>query len=298
MKILNFGSLNIDNVYSVGHIVTPGETAASLKLEQFEGGKGLNQSVAISRAGCKVYHAGCIGSDGQSLKTLLEKSGVDLKYLKTVDEKTGHAIIQVEQSGENCILLFAGANHLVSTDFIDTVLNDFEKGDLLVLQNEISNLPYLVNKAYEKGMKIILNPSPYNEVIGQIDLNKLYCLILNEVESECISGVKQDGFNNWAADNYPNLVFMLTLGKKGCRYIKGSTVFEQGIFKVDTVDTTGAGDTFTGYFVAGLANGYDVPDILRVASAASALAVSKKGAAPSIPTADKVKDFLKIFQIK
>lgn len=293
MKILNFGSLNIDNVYTVGQIVTPGETIASLKLEQFEGGKGLNQSIAIARAGCEVYHAGCIGSDGDTLKNLLEQSGVNLKYLRTANEKTGHAIIQVEQSGENCILLFAGANHAVTKTFIDEVLKDFGDGDFLVLQNEISNLPYIVDEAYKKGIKIILNPSPYNEVIEQIDLNKVYCLILNEVEAEYISKAKESGFAAWAVKNHPNLIFMLTLGKKGCRYIKGTTLLEQDIFKVNTVDTTGAGDTFTGYFVAGLVAGEKVEDILKTASAASALAVSKKGAAPSIPTIAEVNQFLK-----
>lgn len=292
MKILNFGSLNIDNVYTVEHIVTPGETIASLKLEQFEGGKGLNQSVALAKAGVGVYHAGCIGSDGDSLKSLLKQSGVNVKHLKTVEQKTGHAVIQVEQSGENCILLFAGANHAVTKPFVDEVLKDFESGDFLVLQNEINNLPYIIDEAYKKGIKIILNPSPYNEVIEQIDLNKLHCLILNEVEAEYISGTDEGEFRAFARNNYPNLIFMLTLGKKGCRFIKGDLVLEQGIFKVDTVDTTGAGDTFTGYFVAGLAAGENIQTILKVASAASALAVGKKGAAPSIPTLNEVNEFL------
>ena len=292
MKILNFGSLNIDMVYSVENIVSPGETVSSLNMELFPGGKGLNQSIALARAGGEVYHAGLIGEDGKMLSDILAENGVNLKHLKTAPCKTGHAIIQVEESGENCILLFAGANHQVTTDFIDEVLADFSDGDILVLQNEISNLPYIVKKAANKGMKIVLNPSPFNDVINKIDLNDLYCIILNEIEAQDISGTDVSDFENWVNKNYPDLKVMLTLGKNGCRFIEGKASVYQPIFPVKAVDTTAAGDTFTGYFVVGLCNGKPINEILVKASAASALAVSKKGAAPSIPTRKEVEEFL------
>lgn len=294
MKILNFGSLNIDMVYDVEHIVSPGETIRSLEMTLFAGGKGLNQSIALARAGGNVFHAGIIGEDGEMLKNILAENNVDLKYLKKITEaKTGHAIIQVDKSGENCILLFSGANHQISTHFADEVLKDLSKGDILVLQNEISNLPYIVKTASKKGMKIILNPSPFNEVIKEIDLNDIYCIILNEIEAECISGGSIDGFENWAKSNYPDLKIMLTLGKKGARFISRDLTCEHPIFPVNTVDTTAAGDTFTGYFVVGMSENKPIEKVLRYASAASALAVSKKGAAPSIPKFNEVEEFLK-----
>lgn len=293
MKILNFGSLNIDMVYDVEHIVSPGETIQSLNMEIFAGGKGLNQSIALARAGGNVFHAGLIGDDGEMLKNILAENNVNLEYLKTANGKTGHAIIQVDKSGENCILLFSGANHQISTDFAHEVLKDFSKDDILVLQNEISNLPYIVKTAAKKGMKIILNPSPFNEVIEDIDLNDIYCLILNEIEAECISGGSIDGFENWAKNNYPDLKIMLTLGKKGAKFISRDLTAEHPIFPVKTVDTTAAGDTFTGYFVVGISENKPIEDILKYAAAASALAVSKKGAAPSIPEFKAVEEFLK-----
>ena len=116
MQILNFGSLNVDYVYSLDHIVMGGETISSKELNIFPGGKGLNQSVALARAGAQVYHAGCVGLDGQLLIDTLSGDGVDLTYLKTVDEKSGHAIIQVSADGENSIVLYAGANHKISCE--------------------------------------------------------------------------------------------------------------------------------------------------------------------------------------
>ena len=160
MKILNFGSLNIDKVYKVPHFVRPGETISSRSYESFPGGKGLNQSIAVSRAGAAVFHAGTIGKDGLFLKEILERSGADTRYLRECGEVTGHALIQVSEEGENCIILFNGSNYENDRGFMDEVLKDFSKGDILLLQNEISNLDYLLQRGKEKGMRIMLNPSP------------------------------------------------------------------------------------------------------------------------------------------
>ena len=172
MRLLNFGSCNIDHVYSLENIVKAGETVSTYSLELFEGGKGLNQSIAASRAGMSVFHAGGIGRDGEMLSALLSKSGVDIKYLKVLDsEKTGHAIIQLSRSGENCILLYGGANLAVSREYIDEVLDNFGRGDILLLQNEISNVDHLVESAYNRGMTVVLNPSPINDEIKKIDIS-------------------------------------------------------------------------------------------------------------------------------
>jgi len=197
------------------------------------------------------------------LSDLLLDNGVNLKYLKTIPYKTGYAVIQVEKSGENAILLYSGANHQVTTEFIDEVLANFSAGDVLMLQNEISNLPYIVKAAAKKGMKIFLNPSPINEVINKLDFNDIYCLVLNEVEAKCISKMDIANFKEWVNENYPNLKVMLTLGKKGCCFIDGEKITEHPIFNVDVVDTTATGDTFTGYFVVGICNGEAIEKVLR-----------------------------------
>lgn len=293
MRILNFGSCNIDYVYSLPHIVTEGETEAAERLEVFPGGKGLNQSVAMARAGAEVFHAGCIGQEGTMLRDLLAESGADVSCLETVNERNGHAIIQVSERGENSILLFPGANRAVTEEQIRRVLDRFGAGDVLVLQNEISHVDTLIKEGYARGMRIVLNPSPYNEQIEKIDLSMLSYLILNEVEIGQLTGCDDPrcGLAMLAAQ-YPRLQVVLTLGKAGCLYRQGDRVLRQATFPVAVKDTTAAGDTFTGYFVASLARGESVEKALLTASAAAAISVSRKGAAPSIPRCDEVNQFL------
>lgn len=295
MKILNFGSCNIDYVYSVEKIVEPGETAASSKMEVFAGGKGLNQSLAIARSGQSVFHAGCIGQDGLFLKELLEKSNVDTRFLK-IGERSGNAVIQVDKDGENCIILFKGANHEIKKDYVDFVLDNFEKGDWLILQNEISEIEYIIEKAFEKGLKIVLNPSPIDENILKLDLSKLSFLILNKIEAKNITNESEvDRICNFFSKKYPELNIVLTLGKDGSIFKNRDRTHFQNAFKTDAVDTTGAGDTFLGYFISQYIKTEDAPLALKTASMASKIAVSKKGAAASIPKIDEVtSELLKI----
>ncbi len=289
MKILNFGSCNIDYVYSLDHIVQAGETETTSAMSVFAGGKGLNQSIALARAGVQVYHAGCIGEGGGFLRTLLEENGVDTSFLQTVAEKNGHAIIQVSREGENSIFLYPGSNECVTREQIDRTLAEFSEGDLLVLQNEISEPEYLVTAAHRKGMQIVLNPSPCNERIFALDLSKITYLILNEIEAKTISSKPSaEEALQFFHTRFPNLKVMLTLGKKGCIYSDAAQTVRHPIFRVKAVDTTAAGDTFTGYFVAGLARREPIGAIIRTASCASAIAVSRMGAAPSIPTREEV----------
>lgn len=289
MKILNFGSANVDYVYSLDHIVMGGETISSKELNIFPGGKGLNQSIALARAGVKAYHAGCIGLDGQLLIDTFESDGVDLKYVRRVEEKSGHAIIQVSQDGENSIVLYAGSNHKITKEHIDDVLCDFDKGDIILLQNEISNLEYVIEKASEKGMFIIFNCSPINDNIFSIDYSRINCVILNEVEMSAITDKESfdEGIDDILA-RYPDMKIMLTLGKRGCLYADKNTRVSHPIFKTTVVDTTAAGDTFTGYFISEMAKGRDIAEVLKVASCASAIAVSRHGASTSIPKYEEV----------
>lgn len=299
MKILNFGSANIDYVYSLDHIVMAGETISSKELNIFPGGKGLNQSVALARAGASVYHAGCVGKDGQLLIDTLSGNGVDMTYLNVVDEKSGHAIIQVSADGENSIVLYSGANHKISREQIDKVLSDFSAEDIIVLQNEINNLEYVMDKAHEIGMQIVFNCAPINDNVLTIDFSKISCVILNEVEMGAISGCDDfDGGIEALLKKNPDIKIMLTLGKNGCMYADKNVRIAHPIFETSVVDTTAAGDTFTGYFVSEMSKGREIADILKVASCASAIAVSRHGASVSIPTYDEVMAALNIMKIK
>ena len=289
MKILNFGSCNVDYVYSLDHIVAPGETLASSKREVFPGGKGLNQSVAAARAGAQVFHAGVIGTDGSMLRSVLEESGADTRFLETADAPNGHAVIQLSKCAQNSIFLYEGTNGMITEEMIDQVLAQFDAGDILLLQNEISNVPYLVQKGHEKGMTVVFNPAPFDESLKALPLGQIDYMILNEVEAAGFFG---------SVETLPavDTKLVITLGRHGCVYTDGRQVLKNPAYRVETVDTTAAGDTFTGYFVAMLAAGKPIAEALRFGCAASALAVSAKGAAPSIPTLKRVVAALETLQ--
>lgn len=289
MRILNFGSCNIDTVYTVKRIVRPGETLSIDSFKQFPGGKGLNQSIALARAGIPVHHAGCIGKEDSKLITLMSRAGIDVTYVKRVDKETGRAFIQLDNNGQNAILVYPGANAEVTTEYIDDVLKNFEKDDILLMQNELSNTRYLIKKASEIGMRIILNPSPFTEDLRKINLDELFCVILNETEAAqwACSETPYD-FISFAREHHSQLKVILTLGEGGSIYLENQNIYRQFAYKLPVVDSTAAGDTFTGYFVAGLFRGENFKRVLKNASAAAALAVSREGAATSIPDIEEV----------
>lgn len=294
MKVLNFGSLNIDYVYGVDHFVRAGETISSNGLQLFCGGKGLNQSVAFARSGVDTYHAGAIGKDGGVLVDMLRSAGANTDFVRVRENvATGHAIIQVSKSGENCILLHGGANQTMDNGFVVEVLSHFGAGDLLMLQNEINNLDYIIRTAKARGMFTVLNPSPFDEKILALDLSLLDAIIVNETEGTGLSGkTEPEEILAELLSRYPKMKIVLTLGKHGATYADAQTRASCDIIKTDVKDTTAAGDTFTGYFFSALMRG-EVPErALRIATAASAIAVSRMGAAPSIPTMDEVQTLL------
>ncbi|MDO5574373.1 MAG: ribokinase [bacterium] len=292
-KILNFGSLNYDYVYTVHHIVQGGETIASAGMETYCGGKGLNQSIALARAGASVFHAGQVGEEGDQMIELCRESGVDVRYIRKIAGKSGHTIIQVDRNAQNCIILFGGSNRKMTHAFIDEVLQGFEAGDYLLLQNEINEIPYIIDQAYQKGMKIVMNPSPYDEHVEECDLSKMEILMINEVEGEQITGKKDASeILTTLVNQYPDMKILLTLGSKGAIYCIKGQQFIQTAMKVDAVDTTAAGDTFTGYFLDSVLRGLSVEKALQRATAASALAVTRPGAAASIPMNAEVEEML------
>ncbi len=286
MKVLNYGSLNIDNVYSVEHFVRGGETLSSSKMEIFSGGKGLNQSIALSKSGVEVWHAGAVGeSDGEFLLRQLEEAGVNVSLVAHTAGKTGHAIIQRDMEGQNCILLYGGANQEITKEQVDQAMSHFEEGDFLVLQNEINEIGYIMEKAHEKGMKIVLNPSPMDEKIGTYPLEYVDYFLLNEIEAGdiCKENGSGEELIRKLSQKFPGAKIVLTLGGDGSMYKDGEEILTQPIYKVPVVDTTAAGDTFTGFFIGGLMRGENPKEALDHAAKAAAIAVSRAGAAPSIP---------------
>lgn len=291
MKVLNFGSLNVDYVYNVDHMVQGGETLSSSGMNIFLGGKGFNQSAALAKAGLEVYHAGQIGEDGLGFLDGCKEYGIHSDFVRKVEGKSGHTIIQVDKNGQNCILLYGGSNRSITKDFVDEVLSHFEKGDFLVLQNEINMMDYIIDAAYEKGMVIVLNPSPMDAYLDNCDMNKVSYFLLNEIEGAQMTGEEDlDKVPAKLLEKYPNAKIVLTLGQEGSVYMDKEQTVRQGIYKVKAVDTTAAGDTFTGYFIAGVIAGEPIPQVLSRAAKASAIAVSRKGAAPSIPFRKEVEE--------
>lgn len=293
MKILCLGSMNIDHVYQVNDFVQAGETIASLSMEDHCGGKGLNQAVALKQAGCDVYMAGMVGADGTPLLALLKEKNVNVSCVRTLDNTpSGHAIIQVDPKGQNCIIIHGGANVCIDKDYIDSVYARFEPGDIVLLQNEISCLPYAIRRAHELRLRVTLNPSPITPQLAACEeLTQVDWFVLNEIEGNLLTG-KTNGNDicQTMKEKYPSAKVMLTLGKKGCMLYDGETFHEHGIYDVSVVDTTAAGDTFTGYFLAGINENLPLAKVLELASTASSLTISRAGAAGSIPDRREVDD--------
>ena len=293
MKVLNIGSMNLDLVYTVDHIVQPGETEATGSRNVFLGGKGINQSMALAKAGVEVYHGGLIGNGGQPFLDACKEYGVKADYIRTIPGKSGHAVIQRDKNAQNCILLYGGANQQLTEEYVDEVLSHFGAEDMLLLQNEVNQLPYIVDRAYEKGMQIALNPSPFNEKLDAVDMTKISLFLLNEVEGNQVTGeTEPEAIIAKMQALYPHAKIVLTLGKDGAMYAEGDQRVYQPIFPVKAVDTTAAGDTFTGYFLAGMADGMSVADTLKMSAKASSIAVTRAGAVPSIPYRAEVMEAL------
>lgn len=282
--VINFGSLNLDHVYQVKDFVRPGETLASSHYQQFVGGKGCNQSIALAKAGAKVMHAGKIGSDGHAVKSCLDNKGVDTSLISQASAATGHAIIQVAVSGENAILLAGGANQQIKAEDIDRVMAVAQAGDYLLIQNEINALGLIIDAAVERSMTVVFNPSPISSDLHHYPLHKVDYFILNEIEAEMLSGQQQlDAILTALVARYPQGKFILTLGARGAVYCDAREQLSVPAELVTPVDTTAAGDTFAGFFLAELIRGSSIKVCMTLACKAAALCVQRRGAAESIP---------------
>lgn len=293
MRVLNFGSLNIDHVYKVDHIVVPGETISSDSLKFAPGGKGLNQSIALARSGVETYHVGCIGNDGDMLLKQLKQAGVHTQYTTKKDTATGHAMIQVNKDGQNSILIYGGANLELTREMVDAVLDEAEKPDMVLLQNETSQVHYIAEACRNRGIPVAFNPSPYSNSLKDFPYEAIQYLLINETEGNQIT--EESTPEKIAASlmsQYPEMRVVLTLGSKGVYYQDKKMSSSHNGFRVQAVDTTGAGDTFTGFFLGSILKGTEVGEALRWGCGAAALSVTKSGAALSIPEMEEVRQFL------
>ena len=298
MAVLVFGSVNIDRTFSLPHWVALGETILSSSLSVQAGGKGANQAVALSKAGAEVSLAATIGSDGLWIKDLLDSYGVGTSLMNVKDDTyTGTATILLDEKGRNSIVLYGGGNRENGKEYIDSVLSRFQKGDWLVLQNEINSLDYVVERALEKGMRICLNPSPFEDGLKTLPLEKIDLLVVNEIEMAQLTGEEiKDDIESYrkilkeTGRKYPSSSILLTLGEKGSLFLEREKeeILFSDIVKTEAVDTTAAGDTFLGYFLSSVIEGREYTEALRRASRASSIAVSRKGAMDSIPLREEV----------
>lgn len=292
MRILNFGSLNIDHVYRVDHFVRPGETLDSDDYTVFAGGKGNNQSVALARAAAPVFHAGKIGPDGTWLRDTLGACGADTTYVEQVDVPTGHAIIQVNRDGENAIVLHGGANRAVTEADACRVVGGFGAGDILLLQNEISAIPAIMRAARQQGMTIVFNPAPMHADVTSYPLDLVDTFIVNETEGcELAGATEAESVLSEMRRRYPRASTVLTLGSRGAHYGGADGEHLENAVAVEAVDTTAAGDTFVGYYLADVGAGRPVPEAMRTACCAAAICVTRHGAVDAIPARREVSTF-------
>jgi ribokinase len=290
MKVLNFGSLNFDHFYEVEHIVHPGETIPSGKYRLACGGKGLNQSVALAHSGANVFHAGKVGRDGEALLACLKAAGVATRYVEITGEApSGHAIIQVEKNGQNSIIIHGGANRAIRKEDVSRVLGAFEPGDCLLLQNEVSCMAEMIDQAKDQGLTIFLNPAPMDERVAGYPLEKVDYFIINEIEGRDLSAATEaEAIMAAMRKRFPEAAILLTLGEQGVCYADQSTSLVVPAEKVHAVDTTAAGDTFIGFFIAQKLAGQPIESCLRTACHAAAICVTRPGAADSIPHLQEV----------
>lgn len=288
MTIFNLGSINADHVYRVPHLPGAGETLAAQSLQTGLGGKGANMSVAAARAGSHVAHIGAVGKDGLWARDRLMEYGVDTRHIAQLDVPTGHAIINVDDAGENAITLLSGANQKIDESAISQALGAGDKGDILVMQNETNAQVEAAKLGSKLGFRVCYAAAPFDADAVKAVLEHLDFLILNEVEAEQLVsalGVKIEAMD--VSD------IIVTLGGRGARWINAASKTDQHFeaLKVKPVDTTGAGDTFTGYVLSALDRGLSMGQAISLAMRAAALMVTRMGTADVIPDLKEVEEF-------
>ncbi|WP_299026581.1 ribokinase [uncultured Sulfitobacter sp.] len=283
--IWNLGSINIDNFYEVPHLPAAGETLAATSYGFGLGGKGANMSVAAARAAARISHIGAVGADGRWTRDRLLEYGVDTPHIAQIEMPTGHANIVVERGGENSIVLFQGANVHLTEAIIGGALTEASPGDFLLMQNETNGQEYAAATAQSLGLCVAYAAAPFEasaveRLLGRIDL-----LVLNEVEASQLEAATGKTVGALGVADV-----IVTLGAQGCKWVSNIGEKHFDAYPADAVDTTGAGDTFTGYLVAGLDRGMDMVTAIDLALKAGSLMVMRRGTADVIPDLKEIQD--------
>ena len=286
MTIYNLGSINYDYFYHLPNLLRAGETLAAHEYRRGMGGKGANMSVAASRGAARVMHIGLVGKDGLWAKNKLLEYGVDTRHIAS-GSTTGHAVIMIDPFGENSIVIHPGANREITKDQIGSALREASAGDILLMQNETNQQAYTAKLAKELGLKVIYAAAPFEaksvaDILPYIDI-----LVLNEIEAEQLESSSGQNLQSLRLEH-----IFVTLGSRGCKHfdkLKDKTAHFDAI-PVEAVDTTGAGDTFTGYLVAGLDRGLSVEQSVLLATRASAIMVQRHGTSDVIPDLKDIED--------
>jgi ribokinase len=289
MHVWNLGSINLDRVFQVPRIARPGETLASRGMATFAGGKGANQSIALVRAGAKVMHIGRVGEDGRSLLERLASEGVDTKHVAIGPTLTGQAIIQVDEAGQNAIVLDAGANHAIALADVERAIAEARPGDWFLTQNETSHVADTIRMAKTHGLRVAFNPAPMTDSVLDCPLDSVDLLVVNETEAAVLTGLEDaDGQLRSCIERWPDCEVVVTRGAQGALARGSNWHLTQAATETRVVDTTAAGDTFLGYYLAGLVEGRSPPERLAWACRAAACCVAKHGASDSIPRRHEV----------
>lgn len=290
-NIVVIGSCNMDIVVTADKRPVAGETIMGNELHIAHGGKGANQAVAAARLGANVTMVGCIGNDayGEMVRTNLEKEHINTDYLFTLpDITTGTAHITLAE-GDNSIIVIAGANAKVDAAIVDKAWPAIEQADLVMVQNEIPipTIEYIVKKCHSLGIKVLLNPAP----AAKLDAAWMELATYITPNEHELSALYPDRDTTETVVAHENQI-IVTLGSKGVGYGKNGEFHIVPSFKVEPVDTTGAGDTFNGAFGTAIVNGESLDAAIRFGNAAAALSIQKLGAQGGMPTKSEVDVFL------
>ena len=287
MTIYNLGSINVDHLYMLERIPKPGETLSSLETHITIGGKGLNISVAANRSGADVRHIGVVSSADPSVLDMIAGLGLDSALISQVDVQTGHAIIYVDENSENSIVVHGGANLCFSESQIRTALSSAQPDDWLVLQNETNANEIGISIAREKGMQIALVAAPFNAKTMPEQIEKVDLVSMNKTESELFEVI-----SGTSIGNLKSIDFLITYGADGAVFLSDGEARRIAAHKVHSIDTTGAGDTFFGVFMAHYTSRGCVETALKKANAAAALIVQRRGVASVVPSQKEIDTFL------
>ncbi len=286
--ILNFGSINIDYVYRLKTLPQAGETLSCQGFARYLGGKGINQSIAIARAGGAVKHIGAVGADGAFALAQIADMGLDTNDIRVTDTATGHAIICLDKQGENHIIIHAGANAELTENQINSALDTNPKAEWVVIQNETNLTEYIAKSAKQRELSLAYSAAPFDAVACQTILPYLDILAVNETEAAALSHAMKTPITDL---KIPTL--LITKGAKGAElWQNGACISVKGL-PVKAIDTVGAGDTFFGSFIARLQNGAPAQEALNYAASAAALQCTRKGAATAIPDQKTVLNLMK-----